>query len=140
MIGFQPGMENSYYAATIIDHQVDEVVVQYETLIDDYGGPLLDQFAVENIRPYPATVVADFDNGDQIDVWFDGAWWRATYEQPEPDDQEDLLHSVYLEFMPEDQQIHQFPTDQIRLHQDFLFDNPTNFFGIWFYQRASQME
>ena len=71
--------------------------------------------------------------GDAVDVWFKHGWWKGTYQREEPNDDADLLHSVFMDYMPQGQQVGHFTTENIRIHQDFYFDDPTNYFGVWAY-------
>ena len=126
-------MKNSYYAATYIEHFERDVVVEYETLTDHNGEPARDLCPIKKIRPYPAAIVGQFAPGDAVDVWFKHGWWKGTYQREEPNDDADLLHSVFMDYMPQGQQVGLFTTENIRIHQDFYFDDPTNYFGVWCY-------
>ena len=137
VIGNEPGMENSLYEATALLLIPRKVQIVYETLDDDdEGEPLIELANFENIRPYPSPVLVDFLPGDDVDVWFHDGWWRGTYDHHEPENDEDgLIHCVRFDYMPEGEQMGMYRMEHVRLHQEFNFQDPLNFIGIWTYNK-----
>ena len=136
ILGFEPGLENSYYGAEFRDQTNNRVGVVYETLHDDDEEPLYEQAPYRNVRPYPARIEAQLSPGDEVDVWFNDGWWQGRYRRYDADNSEGLPYHVHFNYMTKGQRFGNFQRDDIRLHQDFRFDDHVNFNAVWTYQKT----
>ncbi|KAL4573490.1 hypothetical protein LXL04_020298 [Taraxacum kok-saghyz] len=81
MFHYEPGMRveviyhddgyvKSYYAATVVRSDQQNVLVSYEERFNHNGQHLEEEVDVEHIRPYPPIVEHYLNEGDNVDVFF----------------------------------------------------------------------
>ncbi|KAL4577658.1 hypothetical protein LXL04_014118 [Taraxacum kok-saghyz] len=126
VLGVEAGFENTYYGARVLALYENEVVVQDETVLDDYCFALTEVVERNGIRPTPAVVHSIFHLGDDVDVWIYGGWRKGecigltdggcVVRLPDmPNSRKSLLHRMV----------------DVRRHQEWVYINGKN---RWFYK------
>ncbi|KAL4573797.1 hypothetical protein LXL04_020614 [Taraxacum kok-saghyz] len=63
------GFENSYHAAAVLYVLEESLIVMYEALVDVNHDAYQEEVKLQDIRPYPPTVLQHLTVGDDVDVW-----------------------------------------------------------------------
>ncbi|KAL4566604.1 hypothetical protein LXL04_030724 [Taraxacum kok-saghyz] len=126
VLGVEVGFENTYYGAHVLALYENEVVVQDETVLDDYCFALTEVVERNRIRPTPAVVHSIFHLGDDVDVWIYGGWRKC-----ECRGLTDGGCAVRLPDMPNSRKTLLHRMVDVRRHQEWVYSNGKN---RWFYK------
>ncbi|KAL3931605.1 MAG: hypothetical protein SGPRY_001053 [Prymnesium sp.] len=84
------GYLGSWFAATVVDAREKEVCLQYHTLEESDGKPLVEWQPCSCLRPPPPPIAPGcfppdrFSAGDFVQLWYNDGWWEATIvDEPE---------------------------------------------------------
>ena len=73
------GFENSYHAAAVLYVLEESLIVMYEALVDFDHYSYQEEVKLEDIHPYPPTVLQLLTVGDDVDVWEENCWLGAKF-------------------------------------------------------------
>ena len=132
IIGRDDGMENSFYAGSIVGFTWNaRVRVKYETLTDYNGQPLIEEFTRSDIRPYPANVNVIIRVGDLVDAWSGDGWWMGKCTDV---DWETGVFSVLFDYVDDHEEREKnYERQDIRIHQHWF---PWDCFRFWCYRKV----
>ncbi|KAL4591703.1 hypothetical protein LXL04_004674 [Taraxacum kok-saghyz] len=139
MFQYTPGMRvevighgdlyvNSYYAATVLHSDQQNVAVSYEERFNHNGEHLEEEIDVKHVRPYPPDVENYLNEGDNVDN-MDGGGGKSFFEGPT-----NLM--VYFAEYPRNRRHVTYARDDVRIHQEWFHIGPKS---MWKHVKQSAL-
>ena len=113
----EDGMRNCFYEAKVLlkDPQDDAYLVEFKELLHESGSFQLRQVVNHDyVRPIPLKIVVkEFVPLDQVDVKYEGGWWKGVINRKEG--------RKYLVTFPDEEDC-LVSFNKLRLHQNYDYE------------------